>query len=193
MDSDEARGSEGDLDHVVVGFKHAAKDLVRSHKDRLEFVKLSLFREAGGGDLDEVSNIVLQRGAAVFVRLLGHGDSTLNKLSLDRIPESIGYHVRFEGGSRNDDSLFELGRETNAESVRGSTPRGIDPGINSHLNRRDCRQPVESLLYQFGSQNCYDRLVSNLKLPVSLGVVSRGHGLGDIVLCAKLLPVKRGK
>ena len=59
MDSNKTRESKRDFDHIVVGLGHTAEDLVRSHKDWLKFVKLSLFREAGGGDLDEVSNIVL--------------------------------------------------------------------------------------------------------------------------------------
>jgi len=126
VDSDETGGGKGNLDRIVVGLGHAAEDLVGSHKDRLEFVIVSLFREAGGGDLDEISNIVLGRGAAAFVCLLRHCHTAADELCFDRIPKSIGYHVRFERGSRNDDSLFELGRETIAESMRGSVPRSIN-------------------------------------------------------------------
>jgi len=146
VDCNETGESKGNLDRIVVGLRHAAEDLVRSHKDRLEFVKLSLFREAGGGDLDEISNVVLGREAAAFVCLLRYCNTAADQLCFDRIPKSVGYHVRSERGSRNNDSLFELGRETNIESVRGSVPRSIDRSINSHLNRGDCRQPVKSLL-----------------------------------------------
>jgi len=146
VDRNETGESKENLDRIVVSLRHAAEDLAGSYKDRLEFVKLSLFREAGGGDLDEISNVVLGRGAVAFVCLLRHCNMAVDELCFDRIPKSVGYHVRSEGGSRNDDSLFELGRETNAESVRGSIPRSIDQSINSHLNRGDCRQPVKSLL-----------------------------------------------
>jgi len=146
VDCNETGGSKGNLDHIVVGLRHAAEDLVGSYKDRLEFVKLSLFRKAGGGDLDEISNVVLGRGMAAFVCLLRHCNTAAYELCFHRIPKSIGYYVRSERGSKNDDSLFKLGRETNAESVRGSVPRRIDPHINSYLNRGDCRHSVESLL-----------------------------------------------
>ena len=146
MDCDEAGGSKGDLDCIVVSLRHAAEDLVRSHKDRLEFVKLSLSGEAGGRDLDEVSNVVLWRGTAAFVGLLSHRDSALNKLGLDKIPKSVGYYIRSESGGKDNDSSFKLRSKTHAESVRGGVPRSIDQCINSHLNRRDCRQPVKSLL-----------------------------------------------
>jgi len=42
-------------------------------------------------------------------------------------------------------------------------------------------------------QDCYDRLIGNLGLPICLGIVSRGHGLGDIIHYAELLPSQRGK
>jgi len=146
VDHNETGGSKGNLAHIVVSLRHAAEDLVGSYKDSLEFVKLSLFREVGGRDLDEISNIVLGRGAAALVCLLRHCNTAADKLYFERIPKSVGYHVRSEGGSRNDDALFELGRETNTESVSGSIPRSIDRSINSHLNKGDCRHLVESLL-----------------------------------------------
>jgi len=146
VDHNETEGSKGNLDHMVVGLRHAVEDLLGSYKNRLEFVKLSLFRAAAGGDLDEISNVVLGGEVAPFVCLLCHCNTAANELCFDRIPKSIGYHVRFEGRSRNDDSLFKLGRETNAESVRGSVPRRINACINSHLNRGVCRQLVKFLL-----------------------------------------------
>jgi len=126
VDRDEAGGSKRDLDCIVIGLRHAVEDLVGSYKDRLEFVKLSLFREAGGEDLDEVSNVVLWRRTVVFIGLLSYGDSTLNKLGLDRISKSIGYHIRSESRGRDDDSFFELRSKTHAESMRGGIPRSID-------------------------------------------------------------------
>ena len=146
MARNEIGGSKENLDRIVVGLKHAAEDLAESHKDRLQLVQLSFFREAGEGDLGKIPFIVLGRGTAAFVCLLRHCNMTAEELGLDRILKSIGYHIRSESSGRNDNSLFELEREMNTESVRGSTPRSIDPHINSNLNRRNCSQPVESLL-----------------------------------------------
>jgi len=145
VDSYSTRGSNEDLNSIVVYLRDAAEEFVGSHRDRLKFVELSVLGEAGGGDLDKICNIVLGRRTAAFVCLLRHCNTTAGELGLDRIPKSVGYHVRSERGSRDNDSLFELGRETNAESVRGGVPRSIDCSINSNLHRGDSSQPVQSL------------------------------------------------
>ena len=145
VDRNETGGSKGNLDHIVVGLGHVVEDLVGSHKDRLRFVKLSLFREAGGGDLDEISNIVLWRETTTFVCLLHHCNTALDELRYERITKSIGYHVRSARGSRDDDSLFEIERDSNAKSVRGGVPRSINTTINCHLHRGKSSQPVQSL------------------------------------------------
>jgi len=142
MDSHSTRGSKGDFDGIVVGLGDAPEEFVGSQEDRLEFIELRVFGEAGGGDLDEVSNVVLWRGTAAFVSLLRHCNMTADKLGLDRIPKSVGYHVRTKGDSRDDDSLFELGSKTNAESVRRGVPRSINTSINCHLHRGESGQPV---------------------------------------------------
>jgi len=146
VDHNKTGGSKGNLNRIVVGLGEAAEDLVWSHKDRLKFIELSLFREAGGEDLNQVSNLVLRRGTVAFVGLLCHCNMAANKLCFDRIPESVGDHVRSERGSRDNNFFFELGCKTNAESVRGGVPRSINSRINSNLYRRDCGQPVQSLL-----------------------------------------------
>jgi len=127
-----------------------SKDICRVYGspvlDRLEFVKLSFFREAGGGDFDEISNVVLGRGTVAFVTLLRHCNTALDELHFDRIPERIGYHIWSEEGSRDNNCLSELGRESNTKCMRRGIPRSINRSINSHLHRRDCRQLVKSLL-----------------------------------------------
>jgi len=145
VDSDKTGGSKGNLDSIVVGIGHAAKDLVRSHKDCLEFRELSVFGEVGGRYLDKISNFVLRRGMTAFVGLLHYSNTTADELGLDRILKSVGYYVRTEGDSRNDDSFFELGSKTNAESMRGGVPRSINTSIDSYLNRGESSQPVQSL------------------------------------------------
>jgi len=137
VDRNKTRGSKGDLKRIVVSLRHAEEHLVGSHKDRLEFVKLSLFGEAGGRDHNELFNIVLQRETAVFIGLLSHGDSTLNKLSLDSIPKSIKNSVRSKREGRKNNSSFELRSKTHAESVSEGVPGSIDRGINSHV-RNSC-------------------------------------------------------
>jgi len=146
MDRDETREGNGNLDHTVVGLGGAAEDLVWSHEDRLKFRELSVLWEVGGGDLNLVSNLVQRRGMASLVGLLCHFNTAVNELSLDRIPKSIGYHVRSERGSRDNNSFFKLGSKTDTESVRGDSARSIDPRINSNLYKRNCSQPVQSLL-----------------------------------------------
>jgi len=59
MDSHSTRGSKGDFDGIVVRLGDTAEEFVGSHEDRLEFVELHVFGEAGGGDLNQVSNLVL--------------------------------------------------------------------------------------------------------------------------------------
>jgi len=94
VDRNETGRSKGNLARIVVSLRHAAEDLVESHKDRLEFVKLSLFREGGEGDFHEISNVVLGRGAAAFVCLLRHCNMAADELCFVRIPKSVAYHVR---------------------------------------------------------------------------------------------------
>ena len=48
------------------------EDLVRSHKDRLEFIELSVLRKAGGENLDLLSYLVQGRRMVAFVGLLCH-------------------------------------------------------------------------------------------------------------------------
>jgi len=145
MDSHGTRGSKGNFDGVVVHLRDAAEEFIGSHEDRLEFVELRVFGEAGGRDLDQVSNFVLRRGTAAFVGLLCHCNTAADELRFDRILKSVGYHVRMKGGSRDDNSFFELRSETNAESVRGGVPRCINASINCHLHRGESGQPVQSL------------------------------------------------
>ena len=138
VDCDETGESKGNLDRIVVGLGQAVEDLVWSPKDRLQFRELSVLWEAGGENLNQVSNLVLRGGTMAFVGLLRHCNVAVNELSLDRIPEGIGDHVRSQGSSRDDNSFFKLGSETDAESVRGGVPRSVNPHINSNLHRRDC-------------------------------------------------------
>jgi len=145
VDSYSAGGSKGDFDGIVVRLGDAAEEFVGSHKDRLKFVELRVFGEARGGDINQVSNLVLRRGTAAFVGLLRHCNMAADELRLDRIPKSVGYHVRTAGGNRDDNSFFELGSKTNAESVRGGVPRSINTSINSYLHRGESGQPVQSL------------------------------------------------
>jgi len=145
VDSHSTRGSEGNFDGVVVYLRDAAEEFIESHEDRLEFVKLRVFREAAGRDLDQVSNLVLRRGMAAFVGLLRHCNTTAYEHGLDRIPKGIRYHVRTDGGTRDDNSFFELGSKTNAESVRGGIPRSINISIKCHLHGGESGQPVQSL------------------------------------------------
>jgi len=133
VDSHSTGGSKGDIDGVVVHLGDAAKEFLGSQEDRLKFVELRVFGKARGRDLDEVSNVVLWRETAAFVSLLCHCNMTADKPGLDRIPKRVEYYVRTEGGSRNDNSFFELGSKTNAESVRGGVPRSINTSINCHL------------------------------------------------------------
>jgi len=142
VDRDKTGGGKGNLDCIVISLGEAAEDLVWSHKDRFKFRELTVFWKAGGEDLNQVSNLVRRRGTAAFVGLLRHCNTTANEFSFDRIPESIGDHIRSEGGGRNNNSFFELRSETNAGSMRGGIPRSIDSYINSNLYRRNCRQPV---------------------------------------------------
>ena len=135
MDSHSTRESKGDFDSIVVRLGDTAEEFVGSQEDRLEFIELGVFGEAGGGDLDKVPNIVLWRGTAAFVSLLRHCNTTADPLGLDRIPKSVGYYVRTKGDSRDNDSLFKLGSKTNAESVRRGVPRSINTSINSYLHR----------------------------------------------------------
>jgi len=83
VDSHGAGGSKGDFDGIVVRLRDAAEEFVGSHKDRLEFVELRVFGEAGGGDLNQVSNLVLRRGTAAFVGLLRHCNTAVDELRLD--------------------------------------------------------------------------------------------------------------
>jgi len=151
MDSHTSRRSKGNFDGIVVRLGDAAEEFIGSHEDRFEFVKLHVFGKAAGRDLDQVSNLVLIRGTAAFVGLLRHCNTAADELCLDRIPKSVGYHVRMEGGSRDDDLFFELRRETNAESVKEGIPRCINTSINCHLHRGESGQPVQSLCQQLGT------------------------------------------
>jgi len=145
VDSHGAGGSKGDFDGIVVRLRDTEKEFVGSQEDRLEFIELSVFGEAGGGDLDKVSNVVLRRGMAVFVCLLRHCNTALDELCFDTIPKSVGYHVRTERGTRNDNSCFEFRSKTNAESVRRGVPKSVNTRIDSHLHRGESGQLVQSL------------------------------------------------
>ena len=145
MDSHSTRGSKGDFDSIVVHLRDAAEEFVGSQEDRLEFIELSVFGEAGAGDLDEVSNVVLWRGTLAFGSLLCHCNMTADKLGLDRIPKSIGYHVRTKGNSGDNNSFFDSKSKMNAECMRGDVPRSINTGINYYLHRGESGQPVQSL------------------------------------------------
>ena len=96
MNRDETGGSKGNLDHIVVGLREAVEDLVWFYKDMVQFRELSVLWEAAGENLNQVSNLVLRRETAAFVDLLRHCNKAANELSLDRILESIGDHVRSE-------------------------------------------------------------------------------------------------
>jgi len=135
MDSHSTRGSKGDFNGEVVHLKNTAEEFVGSQEDRLEFIELGVFGEAGGGDLDKVPNIVLWRGTAAFVSLLRHCNTTADELGLARIPKSVGYHIRTKGGSGDDNYFFEFRSKTNAERIRGGIPRSINTSINSYLHR----------------------------------------------------------
>ena len=113
MDSHSTRGSKGDFDGVVVCLWDTTEEFVGSQEDWLEFIALSVFGKAGGGDLDEDANIVLWRGTTAFVSLLRHFNTAADELRFDRIPKSVGYHVRTKRGSRDENSFFELGSKTN--------------------------------------------------------------------------------
>jgi len=145
MNSHSTGGSKGDFDGVVVHLGDAAEEFVGSYEDRLEFVELRVFGEAGGGDLNQVSNFVLRRGTAAFVGLLRNCNMVGDELGLDRIPKSLRYHVRTKGDSGDDNYFFQLRSKTNTESMRGGVPRRINTSIDNYLHRGESGQPVQSL------------------------------------------------